>query len=66
MEIYYLILIKIEVSEDEIENKSLHHQLINNHDTPANKAKIKGLLSLQHIFGFCRIFKRLLNNYDFI
>ena len=43
---------KIDESEAEIENTSLHHHLFNNHDLPANKGKIKGQLPLEHIFGF--------------
>ena len=27
--------------------------LINNHDIEANKGKIKGILPLEHVFGFC-------------
>ena len=44
---------KNDESEGEIENTSLHHQPIKNHDLPANKGKIKDILPLEHIFGFC-------------
>ena len=53
---------KIEQSEAEIENTSLHHHLFNNDDLPANKGKIEGQLPLEHIFGFCRTLKEFLNN----
>ena len=33
---------KIDESESETENTSLHHHPINNHDVAANKGKIKG------------------------
>ena len=49
---------EIDESEAEIENTSLHHHLINNHEIPANKVKIKGVLPLEHIFGFCKTFQK--------
>ena len=39
--------------------------LINNHATPANKGKIKGQLALEHIFGFCKTFKKITKNLGF-
>ena len=56
---------EIDESEGEIENTSLHHHLINNHDVDAIKGKTKGILSPEHIFGFCKTLKKLLNIYDF-
>ena len=50
---------KIDESEAEIENTSLHHHLINNHDLAVNKRKIKGYLPLEQIFGFCKTFKKI-------
>ena len=41
---------KIDESESEFENRSLHHHLISNHNLPANKRKIKGVLPLEHFF----------------
>ena len=35
--------------------------LINNHAVEANKGKIKGQLALEHIFGFCKTFKKITN-----
>ena len=37
----------------------LKKNLINNHAAEANKGKIKGQLALEHIFGFCRTFKKI-------
>ena len=50
---------KIDKSEAEIENTTLHHHLINNHDRPASKGKIKGYVPLEHICGFCKNFKKI-------
>ena len=36
--------------------------LINNH-TDANKGKIKGYLSLEDVFGFCKTFKKVAKNF---
>ena len=53
---------KIDESEAEIENTSLHHHLINNHYLAANKGKTKGQLPLEHSLDFARHLKKLLNN----
>ena len=37
---------KVDESETEVENISLHRHFINNHDLPANKGKIRGQLPL--------------------
>ena len=50
---------KINESEAEIENTSLHHDLLNNHDLAANKGKFKRVLAVEHIFGFCKTFKKI-------
>ena len=39
--------------------------LINNHAVNADKGKIKGQLPLEHIFGFCRTFKKITKNLGF-
>ena len=39
--------------------------LINNHSVDANKGKSKGHLPLEHIFGFCRTFKKTTKNLGF-
>ena len=38
--------------------------LTNNHDL-ANRGKIKGQLPLEHIFGFCKSFKKITKNLGF-
>ena len=50
---------KIHESEAQIEKKTLKILLINNHDKAATKSKIRRLLPLEHIFGFCRTFKKV-------
>ena len=50
---------KIDESETEIEITSLHHHLNSNHELAANKRKIKGYLPLEHIFRFCKTFKKI-------
>ena len=42
-----------------INNTSLKHLLINNHDVAANKEKFKGHLPLDYIFGLCKIYKKI-------
>ena len=39
--------------------------LINNHAVEVNKGKIKGQLALEHIFGFCKTFKKITKNLGF-
>ena len=38
------------------------HMLIDIHTEAANKGKSKGQLPLKHIFGFCKIFKKITKN----
>ena len=46
-----------------IENENpLKKILINNHAVEANKGKIKGHLALEHIFAFCKTFKKITKN----
>ena len=53
-------------SEAEIENISLHHHLINDHNlAAANKGKIKGYLPLEQTFGFCKTFKKITKQLGF-
>ena len=52
-------------SEAEIENTLLPHHLINNHDLIANKEKLKGVLPLEHIFGFCETFRKITKHLEF-
>ena len=51
---------KIDEPQAEIHNTSLKHTLVNNNDVGANKGKSKGLLPLEHAFGFCRTFKNII------
>ena len=46
-------------------NNPLKKVLINNHAVDANKGKIKGHLSLEHIFGFYKTFKKITKNLGF-
>ena len=39
--------------------------LVDGHTDPANKVKIKGHLPLEHIFGFCKTFKKITKNLGF-
>ena len=51
-----------------INDTSLKKMLINNHNIvgqEVNKGKIKVQLSLEHIFGFCRTFKKVTKNLGF-
>ena len=56
---------KTDESQDEIENTSSHHLLINNHNVSANKSKIKGQLVLELIFEFCWPFKKVTKQVGF-
>ena len=49
----------------DFDSTSLKKMMINNHGL-ANKGKIKGHLPLEHIFGFCKTFKKLTKNLGFI
>ena len=46
------------------DNNLLQRILINNH-TDANKGNHKGRLELEHIFGFCKTFKKITKNLGF-
>ena len=47
-----------------IRSTSLNKMLITNHED-ANRGKIKGQLPLEHIFGFCKSFKKVTKNLGF-
>ena len=49
----------IDETQNANNNNSLKQMLINNH-TEDNRGKMKGLLPLEHIFGFCKTFERIL------
>ena len=47
------------INENNINDTSLKEILIDNHTVQANKGKIVGHLPLEHIFGFCKTFKKI-------
>ena len=47
------------------DNNPLKQILINNHDADDTKGRKKGQLPLEHIFGFCRTFKKITKNLGF-
>ena len=51
-------------TSDNIRSTSLNKMLITNHEE-ANRGKIKGQLPLEHMFGFCRTFKKVTKNLGF-
>ena len=64
MVIYLLTLIKN--GESVLDNDNLLKQiLINNQAVEVNKGKVKGQLALEHIFGFCKAFKKITKNLGF-
>ena len=44
---------------------TIHHKMLTNNHTDANKVKNKGYLSLEDISGFCKTFKKVTNNLGF-
>ena len=50
--------------DDDFDSTPLKKMMINDHDNP-NKGKIKGQLALEHIFGFCKTFKKVTKNLGF-
>ena len=42
-----------------------HHKMLIKNHTDANKGKIKGYIYLEHIFGFCKTFKKVTKNLGF-
>ena len=52
-------------TSDNIRTTSLNKMLISNHEENANRGKLKGQLSLEHIFGFCKTFKKVTKNLGF-
>ena len=56
----------IKNGEKALNEKNLSKQVKNNNHTEhANKGKIKGHLNLEHIFGFCKTFKKITKNLGF-
>ena len=56
---------KIDETEDGITNSTLKHLLISSHTNDDNKGKIKANLPLEHIFGFCKTFKKITKGLGF-
>ena len=54
----------IEEKENGINISSLKQILINNH-TQANRGNIKGHLSVEHVFGFCKTHKKIIKKLGF-
>ena len=52
------------IDETQIDNTSLKQKLITNH-VAADKGKIVGQLPLEHIFGVCKIFKKITKGLGF-
>ena len=55
---------RINETQAETNNISLKHMFTDNHEE-VNRGKIKGQLSLEHMFGFCRTFKKITKNLSF-
>ena len=52
--------------ESVIDNDNILKQMLfNNHVEEVNKGKIKGQLALEHIYGFCKSFKKITTNLGF-
>ena len=52
----------IDESQNRINNTSLKHMLNNNHNDVNSHGKINGHLPREHIFGFCKSFKKITKN----
>ena len=53
-----------DATSDNIRSTSLNKMLITNHED-VNRGKLKGQLQLEHIFGFCKTFKKVTKNLGF-
>ena len=56
---------KINETEGEIGKSTLKRMLINSHTDNNNKGKIRANLPLEHIFGFCKTFKKITKGLGF-
>ena len=56
---------KINEAEAGIADSTLKKMLINSHDDDNNKGKIRANLPLEHIFGFCKTFKKITKGLGF-
>ena len=53
------------INERDVNNTTLRQRLIINHTVAANKGKLTGQLPLEHIFGFCKTFKKVTKGLGF-
>ena len=56
---------KIDETEAGIAGSTLKHMLIDSHTNDDNRGKIRANLPLEHIFGFCRTFKKITKGLGF-
>ena len=49
-------------ADDDFDSTSLKKMFIENHENDADRGKIKAQLPLEHIFGFCKSFKKVTKN----
>ena len=56
---------KIDETEAGINNSTLKHMFIDSHSNEENKGKIRANLPLEHIFGFCKTFKKITKGLGF-
>ena len=53
-------------TEEGIPDSSLKQMLIKHHDIDAIKGKISGQLVLENMFVFCKTFKKIRKDFDFL
>ena len=56
---------KIDETEAGINNSTLKHMLNDSHTNEDNKCKIRANLPLEHMFGFCKTFKKITKGLGF-
>ena len=56
---------KINETEAGMNDSTLKHMLINSHTNDDNRGKIRANLPLEHIFGFCKTFKKITKGLGF-
>ena len=56
---------RIDESQNGVKGSSLSQILEDNHEEVANRRKIKEYLPLEHIFRFCKTFKKITKNLEF-
>ena len=56
---------KIDETKAGITNSTLKHMLIDSHTNGDNKGKIRTNLPLEHLFGFCKTFKKITKGLGF-